>query len=141
MANTRTHKSEYCAWVNIRHRCTNPKHAAYPKYGGRGITVCKTWLDSFDNFFADMGPKPNAKMSIDRIDNNGNYEPSNCRWATRLQQQLNRSVTRLITINGKTQSLSEWAKETGLNTTTLHSRLKVGITGGAIIQPPQNFKK
>jgi hypothetical protein len=81
---------EYRAWVKLRERCTNPKDKSYINYGGRGITVCDRWKDSYLNFLADMGRKPSPFMSIDRENNDGNYEPGNCRWATRSQQAKNR---------------------------------------------------
>jgi hypothetical protein len=84
--------SEHTSWSGIIQRCTNIKNPKYHNYGGRGITVCERWRDSFENFYADMGPKPSPKHSIDRIDVNGNYEPSNCRWATQLIQSRNTRV-------------------------------------------------
>lgn len=81
--------SEYNAWVSMRQRCTNPNCNSYRLYGGRGIKICKEW-GTFDGFMKDMGKKPSPRHSLDRIDVNGDYEPSNCRWATQLQQVLNR---------------------------------------------------
>lgn len=90
---SRTHgmyaSPEYTAWHQMRQRCLNTRHAAYAGYGGRGITVCSEW-SSFENFFVDLGPRPSDKHSLDRVNNNGNYEPSNCRWATHSQQMRNR---------------------------------------------------
>lgn len=82
--------SEYWAWVNMKRRCYYEKYRKFKDYGGRGITVCKRWLNSFENFIADMGKKPTAKHTLDRINVNGNYEPGNCRWATWKQQGTNK---------------------------------------------------
>lgn len=79
---------EYIAWQLLRQRCNNPKNPRYNRYGGRGISVCERW-SRFENFYADMGDKPDPKLSIDRIDNDGNYEPGNCRWATASEQRRN----------------------------------------------------
>lgn len=81
---------EYGAWTNMKTRCLNRKNVRYKDYGGRGITVCKRWLHSFLNFLADMGPKPSPLLTLDRINNDGNYEPGNCRWATRKEQAANK---------------------------------------------------
>jgi len=85
--------TEYKTWAGMKQRCENPNNKYYEDYGGRGVQVCARWTESFANFFADMGRKPHPNLSIDRIDNNGNYEPGNCRWATAVQQMSNTSVT------------------------------------------------
>lgn len=81
---------EYRAWQNMRERCNNPNHPQFKDWGGRGISVCDRWMDSFEAFYADVGPRPGHRLSLDRIDNDGNYEPGNVRWATHSQQMKNR---------------------------------------------------
>jgi hypothetical protein len=88
------HSSEYRAWSSIKTRCLNPADPHYPDYGGRGITICDRWRYDFAAFLADMGRKPSPRLSIDRIDNDGNYEPGNCRWATTKQQAMNKRPRR-----------------------------------------------
>ncbi len=99
------------AWCRMKSRC-GPKSPDFAYYGGRGIKVCKRWSDSFENFFADMGEPP-AGMSLDRINNDGDYEPGNCRWATPTQQMRNRRSSRMATINGETKCLKEWWESLG----------------------------
>lgn len=95
--------SEYNAYYNMKQRCYWPKNAYYDRYGGRGITVCERWLNSFTNFIEDMGPKPSIELELDRKDNNGNYEPDNCRWATSRTQKLNRTTNNQFGISGVSQ--------------------------------------
>jgi len=112
------HPREYHVWQQIRHRCRYHKN-----YAGRGIKVCARW-DSFESFIADMGPRPTDHHTIDRIDNDGDYEPSNCRWATRKEQALNRRSNRLITWEGQTKHLTVWAEHLNVAESTLRDRLK-----------------
>lgn len=100
----------------------NPRHTPYPFYGGRGIRVCKRWL-RYENFLADMGRRPSKKHSIDRIDNDGDYEPKNCRWAISADQRRNNRRTFLVTFRGKTKCLKDWAAELNINYYTLHKRV------------------
>lgn len=88
------YRSEYVAWANMRARCTRPVHRDWHNYGSRGITVCASWLTSFAAFIEHIGPKPSPELSLDRIDNDGHYEPGNVRWATNAQQQANRRISR-----------------------------------------------
>lgn len=99
----------YQIWEGIKYRCSNPKHPSYRYYGGRGIKVCERWM-SFENFFADMGHKPEGR-TLDRINVEGDYEPGNCRWSTSAEQARNRRNTRLYTYAGKTMCLKDWIAE------------------------------
>jgi hypothetical protein len=85
---------EYSVWYDMKRRCLDPKNKRYADYGGRGITVCERWRASFSNFYSDIGPRPTATHSIDRINNNGNYEPVNCKWSTKSEQAFNRRPKR-----------------------------------------------
>ena len=108
-------------------RCYNPKYKTYHRYGGRGIKICDEWLQDFMNFYNwAMNNGYIEGLWIERIDNNGNYEPSNCKWATRKEQCQNREQTIKITYNNQTLCLSEWARITGIKFKTLQSRYKSG---------------
>lgn len=114
----------YQVWKGMLSRCNNKHEKSYVNYGARGISVCDDWRQ-FVQFFRDMGPSYRTGLSIDRIDNNGNYEPSNCRWADAFTQARNTRVTRIVTHAGRTQALRAWADELGMRSHTLWTRLYV----------------
>lgn len=115
--------SEYKTWRAIKARCLNPKNPAFHNYGGRGITICDRWLNSFENFLEDMGRKPSKNHSIDRINNNGNYELSNCKWSSKKEQSNNQRINKIVTYNEKTQTLRQWSEELKIDYNTLFSRI------------------
>lgn len=119
----------------MHQRCTNPNSPDYPRYGGKGIKVCDRWIKSFENFLEDMGVRPEG-TSLDRFpDKFGNYEPTNCRWATPSQQQLNKGNSRYVTYKGVTKLAFEWATEMGIPVGILWRRAKLGVTGDALFAP------
>jgi hypothetical protein len=125
---TRTHgltkTKTYRAWSAMKHRCFSKAAPAFRNYGGRGITVCERWL-KFENFLADMGEAPSG-TGIDRFpNNNGNYEPGNCRWATPAQQNNNTRKVRILSFGGESMTISEWARKLGLKRTCLATRLRI----------------
>ncbi len=124
----RSRTSEYNTWRAMIIRCELPCHREYSRYGGRGIAVCPEWRSSFSKFLADVGHRPSGEHTIDRKDNNGPYSPENCRWATRKEQQRNRSNNCLLTHLGFTMTASEWAEKIGISRTTICQRLKRGWT-------------
>lgn len=111
----------------MRTRCENPNSAAFKDYGSRGIAVCERWLD-FVNFYADMGPRPSERHSIDRLDNNKGYEPGNCRWATSKEQQRNRRDNLVVRFDGYEAPLAEHCELLGLKYKTVHRRLVCGAS-------------
>lgn len=119
----KTNSVEYRTWANIKARCYNRKNTHYSNYGGRGISVCDHWRNSFQNFFADMGPRPSPLYSVDRINNDGNYEPGNCRWATRTEQANNCRRNIFYTLGGESLTLGQWAKKLNINDGTLRNRV------------------
>lgn len=133
--------AEYETWSGMKNRCISPNDISYPNYGGRGIAVCDRWRDSFESFLADMGRRPSPNHSIDRIDNTGNYEPGNVRWATRTEQQRNLRSNRLLTFNGETRCMADWAGETGLSPQVISYRLKIGWSIERTLTTPVDPRK
>lgn len=131
----RSKSQEFEIWSGMQTRCYNSKAKAFKRYGGRGITICNRWKESFVNFLSDMGPRPSPIHSIERIDNDGNYEQGNCYWATREEQANNKGNNRHITINGVTKTIAQWSRDTGLSYNALWYRLQAGKTGVQIIEP------
>jgi hypothetical protein len=115
---------EYATWGGMIQRCAD---AGNPNYGGRGIQVCDRWL-SFEDFLADLGPRPSSRHSIDRLDNDGDYESGNCRWATRKDQANNKRTNRKLTLNGETLSCAEWARRLCVSRYVIFNRLRSGWT-------------
>lgn len=119
----------YRIWANIKTRCYNQNDPHFSRWGGRGITVCDRWKDNFQAFYAwAIFHGYQDDLTIDRIDNDGNYEPSNCRWITVKEQNLNKRNVNFITYNGQTKSLPEWTKELNLGKDTIRQRLRRGWT-------------
>lgn len=111
----------------MKNRATNRNDPHWKWYGGRGIKVCKAWLNSFDAFLADMGECPEG-LTLERIDNNGNYEPGNCKWATQKEQTRNQRRSRILTLGPRTQCLASWAEEAGIGESVIRGRLSRGWT-------------
>lgn len=140
-------RPEYWSWVAMKRRCLDPKNPAYHNYGGRldrPIAVCERWLgkSGFANFLADMGQRPTLEHTLDRIDNDGDYAPENCRWATPLEQSNNSRTNVLMEWNGKRLSIAAWAREMGLNYQTVFFRLQKGWSlEMALTTPPRQQPK
>lgn len=114
--------TEFVTWKGMKGRCYNQNSDAYADYGGRGIVICDRWM-TFENFLADMGKKPSPDLTIERIDNNGNYEPGNCIWATRVKQGRNTRRNHVLLFSGEAKPISQWAQERGIAYGTLSSRI------------------
>lgn len=129
--------SAYVSWTAMKSRCSRKVAHNYKYYGGRGITVCDRWRDSFENFLADMGPRP-PKHSLDRINNDGNYEPGNCRWASDIVQKRNKRSVALVEYDGRSRHIADWAVEIGISHEILYRRLRMGWSvARAFTQPPR----
>lgn len=120
-----SYSPEYVVWTGIKQRCFNSADETFKRYGARGIALCPRWHD-FATFLSDMGRRPSVNHSIERIDNNGDYEPSNCRWATDKEQSNNRRNNRYVTYNGLTMTLAQWSERTGIKQHTIRARLERG---------------
>ena len=124
-----SHTPEYEIWHGMKQRCLNPNSESYPRYGALGVKVCQAWIDSFEAFIKDMGPRPSLLYSLDRFPNrDGDYCLENCRWATRSEQQRNRRDSQWITYQGETLHLTDWAVRLGIHKSTLATRLVQGWT-------------
>ncbi len=138
----------YPTWKNMRYRCNRREHKHFHQYGGRGIRVCERWNNSFRDWLADMGERPEGRYSIDRINNERHYScgkcqeclhngwDANCKWSTQLEQTNNTKRNVLLTLNGKTQSLSQWAVELGIRRSTLQGRMVDGWSDRDVLTIP-----
>lgn len=132
-----TRRPEYRVWSGIKTRCTNPNDKFFHRYGGRGIKICERWVNSFENFLDDMGERPLPNSQIDRINGDGDYEPSNCRWTTPKENARNRNTSHVLTVNGQSKTLAEWEEVTGIDYQVIWTRLtKLGWTPEETINTP-----
>ncbi len=120
---TKKHSTEYMCWGTMKKRCVNPNTKRYSDYGGRGIKVCDRWLNSFQNFFDDMGRRPSPNHSLDRINNDGDYEPTNCAWRTRHEQGSNKRNNRWIEVNGERRTMAQWATLLNIRNSQIHQMI------------------
>lgn len=134
---------EYGVWKAMKDRCIREKNPQFKDYGGRGISVCGRWMDSFQNFLADMGPRPSDDLTLERIDNNGNYEPGNCRWATMTEQRRNTSRNVYLVYRGRRVTLMELSEISGLAWMTLKGRLERGMSPEEAAETPidENYRR
>jgi hypothetical protein len=127
---------EYGIWQAMIQRCTNPNSENWPRYGGRGISVCRSWQADFRSFLMDMGKRPNVDFSLDRVENNGNYEPANCRWAPIKVQARNTRTNRFLVINGERRTVAEWSELSGIKANTIVTRLRLGWSEAKAVNEP-----
>lgn len=136
-----SHLPEYDVWLGIKKRCSNKTGQNYKYYGGRGITVCDRWLEGFENFYADMGPRPSAKYSIERKNVNLGYEPVNCIWLLTKLQGLNKRNNLVLEYNGERKTITEWAREKGFREGLINERLqKLGWDLGRALNTPPDTR-
>lgn len=134
----KSYSNEYNSWKGMKERCYTITDPHYINYGYRGIKVCERWLECFQNFYDDMGPRPSNKHSIDRINVNGNYCPENCRWATQLEQNQNKRNSIRLTYHMMTYSISEWSKIKNIKVSTIEARLRYGWSVDKTLETPVN---
>lgn len=132
---------EYRTWQRIYARCHDPNHHKYPWYGGRGIAVCERWRESYRAFLHDMGRAPAPEYTIERKENDGDYEPGNCRWATMKEQAQNRRSNRNIKFRGRTLTAAAWAEEMGMDRRVLWKRLKARWSVERALTTPKAARK
>lgn len=130
---------EHNSWGHMKQRCLNKKCANYSGYGGRGIKICKRWL-KFENFISDMGKRPGPRFTIERIDNDGDYKPGNCRWATHKEQVNNQGSNTMVTLDGITKNVSQWALEIGVSAKLLNERLRHGWNVEEAFSIPRGYR-
>lgn len=131
---------EYMIWLTAKQRTCNPNNPRYPHYGARGITMCERWKNSYEAFLEDMGRCPD-RHQLERINNDGNYEPSNCKWATKVQQMNNMRTNFRVTHDGRTQTVAQWAREFGMSDNVLRGRLHLGWSFTEAVSTPVIHRK
>ena len=132
--------TEYVIWQGMKQRCIDTNQASYKHYGGRGIQVCDRWVHSFENFLLDIGKRPSKNYSLDRIDNNGNYTPKNCRWATIKIQSRNKRTNCILVYNNVAKTVVDWAQDLNMKANTLYKRLYAGWSVSRALSTPVYYK-
>lgn len=135
-SSSKTHTTEYVIWRGIKARCLNPNSPAWKHYGGRGVTMFNRWQHDFAEFLAYVGLRPSKNHSLDRIDNNGNYEPGNVQWIESWKQHGNTRTNRMLTFNGRSQHVSAWARELDVPVYQLNNRLRSGWSTDRTLTEP-----
>lgn len=133
--------SEYYSWRGMRRRCLNRTDKAFKYYGGRGIKICERWASSYEAFIQDMGRKPSPRHSIERKNNDGNYEPGNCVWALPIDQNNNRRGNHLLTVDGETLTVTQWARRVNLSDNIIFNRLRAGYSDIEAVKTPKRGSK
>ena len=133
----RTNTPEFYIWRSMKARCYNPNSQSYKRYGARGIEVCEEWINSFETFFNDMGERPKPTFQLDRIDNEGDYFPSNCRWVSAIENGSNRENNVKLTLNNETLTEAQWCRKLGIKTGGVTKRLLKGWPLDKALQIPK----